>query len=231
MADSFTIKLLEWDSDFFNKRIGQLDINQNATVIKKPHNFDLIQAKILTTDYQKIDVLNKLNFKLVEGELDFSLNINSAEQNKCSSTIQQATVEDIQQIKEVCTNSFTASRYRSPWFTQQQRNCFYQLWAEKAVLGTFDDICILIKQKNLIYGFVTLKFEQNNARIGLICVNTNNQGQGVATKLLKQAIQYCHTKNVQQLKVATQFANPSAIALYTKLGFTINNLSYWFYKT
>ncbi|PCI59737.1 MAG: dTDP-4-amino-4,6-dideoxy-D-galactose acyltransferase [Gammaproteobacteria bacterium] len=231
MDDSFTIKLLEWDSAFFNKRIGQLNIEQNATVIKNANDFDLIQAKVLTTNYHKIDLLNQLNFNLVEGELDFSLNISSAKYDENLLTIQLATPSDIQQIKTVVDNSFNASRYRKPWFSEPQRNQFYQLWAEKAVQGTFDDLCILIKDNKNIKGFVTLKLSGNTARIGLICVNSNFHGQGVATTLLKQAVMYSQNKNCEQVYVTTQLANSSAIALYTKFGFTINTISYWFYKT
>jgi dTDP-4-amino-4,6-dideoxy-D-galactose acyltransferase len=231
MADSFTIELLEWDSDFFNKRIGQLNFEQNATMIENGHGFDLIQAKVLVTNYQQINLLNQLNFKLVEGEIDFSIDINIENKDSNSVNIQLATTSDVQQIKAIVDNSFTASRYRAPWFNEQQRNRFYQLWAEKAVLGTFDDICILIKDDKNIKGFVTLRFTDNTARIGLICVNSNYQGQGIATTLLKQAMVYSQTKNCKQLYVATQLANSSAIALYTKSGFAINTMSYWFYKT
>ncbi|MBL4910780.1 MAG: dTDP-4-amino-4,6-dideoxy-D-galactose acyltransferase [Alteromonadaceae bacterium] len=231
MADSFTIELLEWDSNFFNQRIGQLSFEKNATMIEKGNDFDLIQAKVLATNYQQINLLNQLNFKLAEGEIDFSININTKNKGSNSVNIQLATPSDIQQIKTIVDNSFTASRYRAPWFNEQQRNQFYQLWAEKAVLGTFDDVCLLIKEDKHIKGFVTLRFNESASRIGLICVNSSCQGQGVATTLLKQAMIYSQTKNSKQLHVATQLANSSAIALYTKLGFAINTMSYWFYKT
>jgi dTDP-4-amino-4,6-dideoxy-D-galactose acyltransferase len=234
MVDNFALKPLAWDSEFFNKNMAQLTFGDGCSTAAMLADFELVQAKVATHNYEQINTLHCLGFHLVEGEIDFSLQMNNVSSDLTVDQhldIEQAAIEDIDQIYSIVGNSFHYSRFRLPWFSEIQRDAFYQLWAEKAVKGTFDDTCLIIRAGSKIKGFVTLKVETTTARIGLICVSSDFQRQGVGISLLSIAVEYCKAHNIQQLYVATQMANQSAIRLYGSFGFSINSLSFWFYKT
>ena len=234
MVDDFFVSKLIWDSEFFSKKIAHLNFVTNAENGQKLSDFELIQAKVPTENYHQINILNNLGFKLVEGEVDFSLWIkdkSSTDLSKYPCLVELASIADVEEIKTIIENNFNLSRYRQPWFSINERDSFYQLWAEKAIKGTFDDVCLKLKVGATIRGFITLKVENSIARIGLISVATHFQQQGVGKLLLNMSVQYCQTHNIGQLFVATQLANKAAISLYSKFGFSINTLSYWFYKT
>jgi len=231
MADNFCVSKLEWDSTFFSKNIGHLNfVDEGANCSSSLMNFELVQAKVFSENYEKIDTLNRFGFLLAEGEMDFSMQLAEKGLNDLSG-IKLAGMADNDQIRAIVENNFTMSRYRQPWFKANERDSFYQLWAEKAIRGTFDDACLIVKKGAVIKGFITIKVANSIARIGLISVASNFKQQGVGKSLLHMAVQYCQMHNVKQLLVATQLANTAAISLYSKFGFSINTLSYWFYKT
>ncbi|WP_340677841.1 dTDP-4-amino-4,6-dideoxy-D-galactose acyltransferase [Paraglaciecola sp.] len=234
MVDDFSVSELTWDSAFFLKNMAHLNFVEGASGAASLSDFELVQAKVSTENYEQMSILNTLGFQLAEGEIDFSMWVmdkTSTDSSETSGAITLADFADIDKIKTIVENNFTMSRYRQPWFTAKERDSFYQLWAEKAIKGTFDDVCLIVKTGLIIKGFVTLKVVNSIARIGLISVAPNFKQQGVGKSLLQMAVNYCQIHNVRQLLVATQLANTTAIRLYSKFGFSINTLSYWFYKT
>jgi dTDP-4-amino-4,6-dideoxy-D-galactose acyltransferase len=234
MADNYCVSALTWDSEFFAKNMGQLNFAQKKDDSAVLADFELVQAKVSTENYVQINTLNQFGFHLAEGEVDFSMCVPDKASNDLTETsgmIEVADVSQINNIKAIVGSNFIISRYRQPWFTAKSRDDFYQLWAEKAVKGTFDDLCLVVKTGSTIKGFITLKFVKSVARVGLISVAPNFQQQGIGKALLQIAVQYCQIHKVKQLFVATQLANRAALSLYSKFGFSINTLSYWFYKT
>jgi dTDP-4-amino-4,6-dideoxy-D-galactose acyltransferase len=234
MADNYCVSALTWDSEFFAKNMGQLNFVQKTDGDTDLAGFELVQAKVSTENYTQVSTLNQLGFQLAEGELDFILLVpdkTSCSLTETSETIEVADVSEINNIKAIVGSNFSISRYRQPWFTVKSRDDFYQLWAEKAVKGTFDDVCLMVRTGSTIKGFITLKFVKSVARVGLISVAPNFQQQGIGKALLHMAVQYCQIHKAKQLFVATQLANRAAASLYSKFGFSINTLSYWFYKT
>ncbi|MFT5758748.1 MAG: dTDP-4-amino-4,6-dideoxy-D-galactose acyltransferase [Alteromonadaceae bacterium] len=231
MVNKFHLKALSWDSNFFSQKIAQLSFDDTSKCMSSLNDFDLVQTKTATNNYSEINKLNQLGFHLAEGEIDFIIAIKKTVLTSSPDKITIATAQDIEQIREIANGSFLMSRYRKPWFNADKRDEFYQIWAEKAVKGTFDDLCLIIKTANIVTGFITLKIEGKSARIGLIAVNKSYKGQGIGSNLLKHAQYYCQEKNITQLFVATQLANNIAVSLYSKFGFSPNSLSYWFYKT
>ena len=64
---------------------------------------------------------------------------------------------------------------------------------KKAVLGTFDDICLLTYDtENNVSGFVTLRrLSESEARVGLLAVMPNRIGQGIGKQLMSAAKLWC----------------------------------------
>ncbi|MDP5211683.1 dTDP-4-amino-4,6-dideoxy-D-galactose acyltransferase [Pseudoalteromonas tunicata] len=226
MGSKAKLRHLEWDSNFFGQSIANLEINNEINHELDLNGYSLIQCKVPCDNYVQINNLQECGFSLSEGEIDFSLTVLSYDID-----ISLASVDDSSQILEICDDAFVFSRFRAPWFSEEQANVFYQTWAKKAITGEHDDCCLILKENNIIKGFITLKcLPFGEARIGLILVSNKYQRQGVSQKLLSMANQYCINKNISKLFVATQISNKAAINTYIKHGFQVNTLSYWFYK-
>ncbi|KAF7775471.1 hypothetical protein PCIT_a1669 [Pseudoalteromonas citrea] len=220
---------LSWDSDFFKKKIGQLSFPASKPSDPPPAltDFDIIQCKVSSEDSDKINLLNTLNFKFVEGEMDLSLELNL---NTLQTQLFPSTERDVDALKSIAQEALLLSRYRSPWYEPSARSALYKTWVEKAHYAQHDDLCLVERRQDSVVGFITLKVLGPKARIGLIAVKPEHQGMGVGRRLLQQAISYSIQNECNELNVATQLSNTVAINAYLKQGFLPEKISYWFYK-
>lgn len=221
----------EWESQFFNQSIYDLNFDQiNSDLVDCPAG-SIITTKVNAQDYAKINSLNTLGFTYCEGDACFERNIKSQHSiNEPSINEWLADCSSLSELKKMIPGLYVSSRFREPWFTTEQRDDFYQTWLENAVFATFDDCCLIIKDKHTIIGFVTVKICDSVASIGLIGVHKEHHGKGVGKNLLDLVHRYCIKKHVIKIKVATQISNIAAINLYTKNDFKLSEISHWFYK-
>ncbi|MEK9497908.1 dTDP-4-amino-4,6-dideoxy-D-galactose acyltransferase [Photorhabdus sp. P32] len=236
MSVRANIEPLEWDSHYFGLSTARLDFTSDASLLTSSQldQYALVQAKVPTQRLDLIDGLSVLGFSLVEGEIDLSLMIGivNANNDNSESKLLSAEQRDIPMLKEVASNVFPLSRFRTPWYQPQDSGRFYATWVEKAVLGTFDHQCLLVNGDNgQPAGFVTLRdIGAGEARIGLLAVFPGNIGCGIGSKLMLAAQQWCQHHQIHQLRIATQTSNIAALRLYTRSGAFVESTAYWLYR-
>ncbi|CRL65815.1 TDP-fucosamine acetyltransferase [Proteus vulgaris] len=230
------INYLEWESEFFSLKTGRLEFDTQAPVLidKQLDAFALVQAKVASHELSLIDKLSQLGFQFAEGEIDFKLPIGI--ENACKKApelyFRKANDADINLLMKTASEAFVQSRFRAPWYQEGDSSRFYALWVKKAVLGTFDDICLLTYDiENNMSGFVTLRrLSESEARVGLLAVMPNRTGQGIGKQLMSAAKFWCQQQGISTLYVATQISNIAASRLYTHSGGLIESTTYWLYR-
>jgi dTDP-4-amino-4,6-dideoxy-D-galactose acyltransferase len=220
---------LEWDSSFFNKRIAKLAHCYGSVLSIDMSMLDLVQAKVDATDYNQLDFLANSGFVLAESEVDFGKTVTDVDVTVFND-INLATENDLLQIESISRCSFLYSRFREPWYSEDKKNELYEVWANKAVFGQFDDVCLVVRLDGQVAGFITVKLREKNARVGLLAVADKFQGMGVGKKLVALAEAFSSKRYAQKLFIATQMSNTSAMSLYALLGYRIESTSYWLYK-
>lgn len=224
----------QWESDFFGRDIGKVEFtNECQLLLNDTEAFQLLQGKVASDQHEQMAFLQQQGFQFVEGEIDFCLPLASLPLTKNaedSTACFQATERDLPELVALFGCAFPTSRFRLPWFSMAENQVFYQTWITKAVRGEFDDICLILKEKEVIQGGISLRQVQQNVRVGLLAVAPSFQGQGIAQKLLQAAIVWAKQRNAQNMYIATQFSNLPAINLYQKLGARSVSTHYWFYK-
>ena len=107
---------------------------------------------------------------------------------------------------------------------------FYESWLKKAILGTFDDFCLLICYKKKPIGFCTVRVSTYGAAIGLFSISSNYQGKGFAKMLLSYLSYYLKKLNIDNISVVTQGRNYSALKAYQNANFKISRTELWYHK-
>ncbi|WP_193016951.1 dTDP-4-amino-4,6-dideoxy-D-galactose acyltransferase [Proteus sp. FME41] len=230
------INYLEWESEYFSLKTGRLEFDTQAPVLtsKQLDIFAIVQAKVASHELSLIDKLSQLGFQFAEGEIDFKLPIGT--ENACKKApeccFRDANEGDIDLLMTAASEAFVQSRFRSPWYQEGDSSRFYGLWVKKAVLGTFDNICLLTcDAENNVSGFVTLRrISECEARVGLLAVMPNRTGQGIGKQLMSVAKFWCQQQGISTLYVATQISNIAASRLYTHSGGLIESTTYWLYR-
>lgn len=227
MALNYELVRNNWESDFFQREIARLNFNKSA--VSQPHfaDFELIQCKLGVTQRDEIACLHELGFEQVEGECDYCWALSEG----VPTALCIAGEQDIGALEQLVAHAFTESRFRPPWFNRVENTRFYQCWIAKAVRGSFDDVCLVMKSNRQIQGAISVRqLDDQCGRVGLLAVNAYFQGQGVAQQLLAQARHWCLSQGLNQLWIATQKNNLAANCLYQKIGAKMQAEAVWFYK-
>ena len=223
---------LVWESDFFQLKSARLTPDDTAAELTAQalDDYALVQAKVDASETHTLDVLSALGFRLAEGETDICVTVTPQDNARPAGRL--AAPEDIPDVTAIARQAFRLSRFRAPWYQPEDSARFYAMWAEKAVLGTFDHLCLWAddEQGNGL-GFVTLRrLSEDEVRIGLLAVRPEYQGQGAGKKLMAAAKKWCVEQGVSRLYVATQTGNLAALNLYLARGGKVTRTAYWLYR-
>lgn len=82
-----------------------------------------------------------------------------------------------------------------------------------------NNIIYLCKKENKIIGYVFVKTPENVAIINALYVLPEERGKGIASNLLKLAINWIKEKNIKTVEISVLSKNTKAKELYKKCGF------------
>ncbi|MGI2258568.1 GNAT family N-acetyltransferase [Shewanella sp. GXUN23E] len=216
-----------WESNFFKRDIWSLDIDKFDSLTLLPEG--LITCKVPSTDTKAITKIQEFDFKYCESELIFECIIDDDIEQVDGPEI--ATIKSLDELISFSKSSYIFSRFRQPWFTEEERDSFYCKWIENSLIYEYEDYFIIDKSHNKqINGFVTLKVYNDTAKIGLINVKQEYRGLGIASRLIKYAKYICQKNDIKKLLVSTQLSNTQAIRTYERMEFKMIDSNLWFYK-
>lgn len=233
------VEPLAWESDFFGITSAKLIFDPAAAPLNAGalDAFEIVQAKVACDASAMLDALASLGFRLVEGEIDCSLMVSEpdyrpeADIAHSAGLLRVAGPVDSAAVCALAAKSLRISRFRAPWYRAGDSARFYALWAQKAITGDFDDLCLVKGTPAVIEGMVTLRrIAANEARIGLLAVEPAFAGQGIGRALIAGALAWCREHGVKRLRVATQTGNIAALRLYISCGANIDGTAYWLYR-
>lgn len=214
-----TIKYLDWDSTFFNKKIGLLEITNDVQSFDIENDYDVIyvmsntEISINIANYEKSYSETKIVFSkmlvreniLANGNI-FSI-LNSYPKKK---------------IYDLAFESGKFSRFKlDPNFRQSDFEKLYKIWIDNSFNKKFADDVLVYKDQNIIKGFVSYRISEEFATIGLIAICPEHQGKGIGKKLLESVEKKLFTIGIKELRIPTQLQNEIACEFYTKMGYTI----------
>lgn len=215
-----TIKYLNWDSTFFKKKIGEIEITNSNFQFPKM-DYDLLYVKQKRKFKFELSGYNKL---YNETQLTFFKTIGnstSPTDNKIFSALRVKNIE-IEQIYNLAFESGRNSRFKhDKKFTEKEFCELYKCWVDNSLNQKLAEELLIYREQNEIQGFITYSLTGHDASIGLIAVSPHKQGTGLGLKLLEAVEEKIRSKGIKILFVKTQKHNNGACAFYKKNGFGI----------
>ena len=225
------MKYLPWDSEFFNLHVGKVEVasicqSKFSELIDKANNenYDLIY--LISTEPIEIDQRIMSDVKVTFSfKKPFILDFDN---NHCE-LISEGNL-DLNQYKSLIKLTYLSghkSRFRiDSNFQTKYFKRLYKTWLDRSLNGEIADYVLAVIIKNKIYGFVTLKVSDKNAKVGLIAVDKQSQGKGIGEKLMQGVFKIANELGLTSLEVDTQEINEQAIHFYSKLGMKISSKQY-----
>jgi dTDP-4-amino-4,6-dideoxy-D-galactose acyltransferase len=228
------LTFLKWDSHFFGKKIGRLDVTTNE--IEDMTEFVIEEAE--KGKYNLIYIFCPDNFRINDNSF---LLVDRKIKYRCSdffgrpSTSKVTAYIDEQPTPELINLVLRSGHYSrfkiDPGFSLIEYEKFYTTWLINSLNGSIADKVFVYKDDEKINGFITIKIDGAIATIGLLAVDPDHQGRNIGTCLLDQVKNFITGKSIQHLDVTTQHNNNAACKFYEKNDFTIslsqNIYHYW----
>jgi dTDP-4-amino-4,6-dideoxy-D-galactose acyltransferase len=228
------LQSLEWDSNFFGKKIGLVDLREQLMDLQQltsildrasRENYAIIYCFCDGDVFIENAFLEGRGGQLVDRKVIFETNDFSIKM-RTTFVEEYLTSQLCPELEQLALISGKYSRFRiEPYFSEGDYSMLYIEWLKKSLNNELSDGVFVAKEDGKIVGFVTLSLESQRAKIGLIAVDGLNQGRGYGSQLLDVAKHFCLEKNVKTLEVATQLSNTAACAFYEKNGFISKSLS------
>lgn len=214
------VKILDWDSHFFKKKIGVIELNTEIGVFSDIENFDLVYVKQNEDKFIRID---NFNLTYIETKVIFSKSI-SKKNNPLMRFVFSALETNIskEHIYKLAYESGKYSRFKlDENFDQLEFEALYQAWVDNSFRKEFSDDILIYKENNIILGFITYEIIVDYAIIGLLGVCDKYRGKGIGRALLDTVENQLTIKHIKKLRIPTQLQNVQACGFYSKLGYNI----------
>ena len=219
-----SIEHLSWDSDFFGRSIGRWRTpNIQADNLPDPVGFELIYVEVQETPEP---TLKAEGWHDAGRKLTFTGPTSSAPVDDAIRTLTHRNTE----LEELAWLSGHQSRYKlDPRFTDAEFKRLYTRWIDACLEGQWNARILGLESNAQLAGFVTVESMEDHARIGLIAVHPNHQGQGLSGRLIAAARSTAKVQGHSELKVSTQGSNEAAINAYIHRGFKKMNSTHYYH--
>lgn len=225
------IQKLDWDSNFFNLKIGKVEIDNTTeediiylTQLKKKAGYDLLYLfQNEENNNLKSSIINSggrlINQKVTYSKQQFE------ERTQINQIIEHkgALSDD---LLNLVYQSGHQSRFRLDPTLNHKFKKMYRLWIEKSLCGELADKVFIHKNNNIIDGFITVKLNDHIGQIGLIAVDASTRGKGIGNLLSQKADEWYIQNQVKCANVVTQLINKAACNFYEKNGYSISSISH-----
>lgn len=217
MAELIRPKLLEWDSNFFDLKVGLIEIDAPEQVNHiDPLDFDVIYV------FSSISLDQALMLEPVDVKIIYTKTQNQLQPENNNIEIYQGELNE--ELRTLALESGAYSRFKIDPKLKHQFEDLYFEWIKNSVEGDFADFVCIQKSEDQIVGFSTLKKKGNFYDIGLIAVDANNRGTGIGAKLMHKMESIAGSTS--EIRVATQQQNEAACDFYSKLGYQVYSTTY-----
>lgn len=223
------IKYLAWDSTFFGLKIGAINWEPEMSM-------HCLEEQARASAYDLVYIFAShttcgIDYKHVDSKVIYSKSLGDGKVDECVEIVDENIERD--DLYRLALISGVYSRFKlDENFPSDAYNRMYTEWMEMSIKGELADYIFVYKEHGRVRGMVTVKINNTTAILGLVAVDYDAQGQGVASKLIQTVENHlCKLGTIKTFNVATQLVNHSACHLYEKNGFKVSSITdiyhYW----
>ncbi|HEU4790027.1 MAG TPA: GNAT family N-acetyltransferase [Flavobacterium sp.] len=223
------INKLDWDSDFFEKRIGSVSLDNEMQfdpigfINEAEHNFDLVYV----FSYQKmlsLETVLTANLDLVDIMITMSMPFDkNLHKQKKYDFKNGLTQEEIIECYKIAEQTAVVSRfYIEEVIGPEKTKLLYRKWIDNGFNKLFSDGLFLVEELNSIIGIHLIKVDEEN-NVGyftLTGVNPDYKRLGIGRKLWDQAFGFFSNEtDIMIIKSPFSFRNTESFNFHLKMGF------------
>ncbi len=224
------INYLPWDSDFFEMKIGKVDINElekfeSSEFLKnaKKENYNLVYVFKYGKILNQQDI-NAANLELVDIMLTMSKKFDKKQYKDTKYDFRtKLSKKELEECYYIAEQTSIVSRfYKEKTIGEEKTKELYRKWIDNTLDGIYSDGLFLFKDSETVAGIYVIK-TYDCEKIGycsIIGVDKNFKGKGIGRKLWEEAFSYlANEKDIETCKVAFLLNNYPSFNFHLKMGF------------
>lgn len=237
-------QFLEWDTDFFDRRIArvnghQLDERLLESIYAWCENqaIECLYFLADSDDPITIRLAEGHNFSLVEIRLNMERSLkdwNPAARPRGSKDIHVRPTQpgDIPLLLEIARTSYVDSRfYFDACFPEDKWQSYYQTWVRKSCEGGAD-LALTAELNGEVVGYITGNVDKEGKEgiYELTGVKESARRAGVGQELFRSGLDWYVQKGVEYIWLATQGRNVSTQRMVQRDGFITRSCQIYYHK-
>jgi ribosomal protein S18 acetylase RimI-like enzyme len=233
---AFELRRLDWDTNHFGQKMGVLalvptDTRGHEGALARELRTALDEARddgyahvILRVPAESLAVARAAErsaMRLVDVAVDLATSLGPRQALPAVGPgVRIATAGDLDALRAIAESAFEFSRFASdPFFSSEQVAGFYRQWITNLCDG-LAKIVLVAEAVDEIVGFSSCAVQPDGTgRIPLIATSEAHRRQGVGRSLIECSLRWFGAAGIRNVRVKTQAANYSALALYHRAGF------------
>ena len=228
---------LDWDSNFFERRIARLNASRLEPEIAKQalqwcaqNRIDCLYFLADSEDPETTRLAEENRFQFVDVRVTYERALTQAEKEDAEANVRLAREEDLPSLADIARSGHQDTRfYYDEHFDRRKCDQFYETWIRNSLHG-FADAVLVAESGNHAAAYVTCKLTGSDAQIGLIGVSEAHRGKGLGSALVTSFLSWARERGAVQARVVTQGRNAGAQRLYQKSGFSLASSQLWYHR-
>ena len=249
---------LEWDSQFFQRRIARLNRPRldAATVAEcahwcQQHRIDCLYFLADSSDVETPRLAEANDFHLTDIRMTLERTVGrggtgvspvqggagdghlSAEDAFIPGNLEgfrHAREDDLRVLRTIARTSHRDTRfYFDGHFELEKCDLLYATWIENSFRG-FAQAVLVAEADGEPAAYLTCHLNDQSSQIGLVGVGESHRGKGLATKLVRSFLSWSREQGARRALVVTQGRNLPAQRLYQRNGFITSAVDLWYHR-
>ncbi len=235
-------QFLQWDTDFFGKRIGLVLGNyltpervQLIDTWAQDNAMDCLYFLANTDNPASVRLAEDAGFRFQSVRLWLERKVADFEAIALPPveglTVRPCQSSDLEPLRPVARKSYTWTRfYNDPCFSEEQCETLYDIWLTRSIRKEIADEVVVAEQDGQPVGYITCKLSAGEGVIMLVGVAENARGAKIGQRVMHGTLAWFASQNVSTVSLATQGHNVAAVRFYERLGFISRSVQFWYHK-
>lgn len=215
---------LSWDSQFLGFPVARLEITSAIDDLlskTRESHYKLVYVVVKPDDDLAAVAARRAGAWLADRKVTFIMDLSLQRLPARPRSVIDSATEYTSQLESLAWQSGEYSRFRlDPRFAPHVFKDLYSQWLHNSLIGEIARKVLVFRNEfGIEQGVLTLGEKNNRADIGLLAVDEDLRGKGVAQDLVAAAIEQAYQWGYRDLQVVTQGNNELACRFYRKCGF------------
>ena len=230
---------LAWDSRHFGFPIGRL-LPRSLGVTELASSVESVNEAGIRCLYWLADrtpkntnAANLTGFKLVSSRTVLERPLPAGIRSDSNGAEVRVGLDaDLETLRSLAASSHQNTRfYTDSSFPRDLADAMYGAWIDRGHRDPFQRLLVTGPVGGPV-GYIICEVDEAHTQgsIGLVAVAKQNQGVGLGTVLLANALTWLSNQGARTVSVVTQAENAAALRLYRTSDFTVKDVAVWFHR-